>query len=62
MRDDDPLVGGVLGIFYPGDPYLEIAKLVHAVPPDATEKTHGPQRKLSKARALAATYGSLKTS
>ncbi len=40
-----------------GDPYLTFAKQAGAVPPDATKKTHGPQRDLFKACALAVQYG-----
>ena len=40
-----------------GDPYLEFAKLARAVPPDATKKTHGPQRELFKACVLGVQYG-----
>lgn len=40
-----------------GDPYLEFAKQARAVPPDATKNTHGTQRDLFKACALAVQYG-----
>ena len=40
-----------------GDPYLEFAKLARAVPPDASKKTHGPQRELFKACVLGVQYG-----
>lgn len=40
-----------------GDPYLTFAKQAKAVPPDATKKSHGPQRDLFKACALAVQYG-----
>ena len=36
-----------------GDPYLEFAKLARLVPPDATKKTHGPQREAAKLAFLA---------
>jgi len=40
-----------------GDPYLTFAKQAHAVPPNATKQTHGPQREQFKACALAVQYG-----
>jgi DNA polymerase I len=40
-----------------GDPYLAFAKQAGAVPPDATKRSHGPQRELFKACALAVNYG-----
>jgi hypothetical protein len=40
-----------------GDPYLTFAKQAHAVPADATDKTHGPQRELFKQCVLAVQYG-----
>jgi DNA polymerase family A len=39
-----------------GDPYLEFAKLAGLVPPDATKKTHGPQREAAKACVLGVQY------
>jgi hypothetical protein len=40
-----------------GDPYLAFAKQARAVPADATDKTHGPQRELFKQCVLAVQYG-----
>lgn len=40
-----------------GDPYLTFAKQAGAVPPEATKKTHGAERDLFKACALAVQYG-----
>jgi hypothetical protein len=40
-----------------GDPYLTFAKQAGAVPPDATRKTHNPQRELFKTAALGVQYG-----
>jgi DNA polymerase I len=40
-----------------GDPYLTFAKQAGAVPPDATKQTHGRERDLFKAAALAVQYG-----
>ena len=39
-----------------GDPYLEFAKLARLVPPDATKKTHGPQREAAKTCVLGVQY------
>jgi DNA polymerase family A len=39
------------------DPYLAFAKQAGAVPPDATKKTHGPERELFKQCVLAVQYG-----
>ena len=40
-----------------GDVYLAFAKQARAVPPDATKKSHGPQRELFKQCVLATQYG-----
>jgi DNA polymerase-1 len=40
-----------------GDPYLTFAKQARAVPADATNKTHSPQRELFKQCVLAVQYG-----
>ncbi len=40
-----------------GDPYLEFAKLVGAVPEDATKESHGTERNLYKSCVLAVQYG-----
>jgi DNA polymerase I len=40
-----------------GDPYLTFAKQARAVPADATDKTHSPQRELFKQCVLAVQYG-----
>ena len=40
-----------------GDPYLAFAKQAGAVPPDATKRTHSPQRELFKQCVLAVAYG-----
>jgi DNA polymerase family A len=47
----------MLAAYESGDPYLAFAKLAGAVPPDATKKSHGPQRELFKACVLATQYG-----
>jgi hypothetical protein len=44
-------------VYAAGDPYLEFAKIVGAVPADATRETHGHVRDLYKACVLAAFYG-----
>jgi DNA polymerase I-like protein with 3'-5' exonuclease and polymerase domains len=40
-----------------GDPYLAFAKQAGAIPPDATVRTHGPQRELFKTCVLGTQYG-----
>jgi hypothetical protein len=40
-----------------GDPYLAFAKQANAVPADATESSHGPQRELFKQCVLGVQYG-----
>ena len=40
-----------------GDPYLAFGKQAGAIPPEGTKTTHGPQRALFKACALAVQYG-----
>jgi DNA polymerase-1 len=40
-----------------GDIYLGFAKQTHAVPPDATKQSHGPQRELFKQCMLGIQYG-----
>jgi DNA polymerase-1 len=44
-------------LYQSGDPYLEFAKRVGAVPPWATRKTHGKERELYKVMLLATQYG-----
>jgi len=44
-------------VYARGDPYLELAKMVGAAPPDATRKSHGHVRDLYKACVLAVFYG-----
>jgi hypothetical protein len=39
-----------------GDPYLEFAKLARLVPPEATKRSHGPQREAAKACVLGVQY------
>ena len=40
-----------------GDPYIAFGKQIGALPDDATEKTHGPQRQLFKQCILGIQYG-----
>jgi hypothetical protein len=47
----------MMAAYESGDPYLAFAKQAGAVPPDATKYTHGAQRDLYKACALAVQYG-----
>lgn len=47
----------MLEAYESGDPYLAFAKQAGAVPPEATKKSHGPQREQFKACALAVQYG-----
>jgi DNA polymerase-1 len=47
----------MLAAYQSGDPYLAFAKQAGAVPSDATEKTHKPQRELFKQCVLAVQYG-----
>ena len=47
----------MLAAYLSGDPFLEFAKQAGAVPPDATKKTHRPQRDLYKQCALSVLYG-----
>jgi DNA polymerase-1 len=51
---EDPMM---LEAYSSGDPYLEFAKQAGAVPPRATKYTHGAERELFKACALAVQYG-----
>src|SRR5215831_7630010 len=51
---EDPMM---LEAYSSGDPYLEFAKQAGAVPPKATKYTHGEERELFKACALAVQYG-----
>jgi DNA polymerase-1 len=47
----------MLRAYESGDPYLEFARQVRAVPDSATKQSHGPQRDLFKACVLAVQYG-----
>jgi hypothetical protein len=47
----------MLAAYESGDPYLAFAKQAGAVPADATKASHGAQRELFKACALAVLYG-----
>jgi hypothetical protein len=51
---EDPMM---LEAYSSGDPYLEFAKQAGAVPPNARKDTHGEERELFKACALAVQYG-----
>jgi DNA polymerase I-like protein with 3'-5' exonuclease and polymerase domains len=51
---EDPMM---LEAYSSGDPYLEFAKQAGAVPPKATKDSHGEERELFKACALAVQYG-----
>lgn len=48
---------GMIEAYLSGDPYLAFAKQAHAVPPDATKKTHGPTRELFKQCGLGVLFG-----
>jgi DNA polymerase I len=47
----------LIAAYKSGDVYLAFAKQARAVPPDATKKSHGPQRELFKQCVLATQYG-----
>jgi DNA polymerase-1 len=47
----------MLKAYESGDPYLEFAKQVGAVPDNATKQSHSPERDLFKACVLAVQYG-----
>jgi len=51
----------MLEAYQSGDPYLSFAKQAHAVPSDATKKTHGPTRELFKQCGLGVLFGMFRT-